>query len=471
MSEGAAATEEWLRRWRLVLGEDGLPGVALSAGDRGRDGVLAALYGGGRAGAAGAAGVGAGGAGAAGRGGRVPTWSGAGAGGPGGRPRDLHHNDGPDAANRRTAGLSGSAPAVARWLGDIRTYFPTSVVRVLQHDAIERLGLHQLLLEPETLEHLEPDVELVATLVALGRVIPEHSRETARAVVRRVTDELERRLAERTRSAVAGALNRTARARRPRHGDIDWPSTIRANLRNYQPELKTVIPEHLVGFGRKHPSLKRAVVLAIDQSGSMAGSVVYASVFAAVLAGMRALDTRLVAFDTAVADLSAQLADPVDVLFGVQLGGGTDINRAVAYCQQLIERPADTVFVLLSDLFEGGVADELVARLASMARSGVTCVALLALSESGAPSYDHELAGRLAALGIPAFACTPELFPELMAAAIERRDLGRWAAEHTGPAASAAGGGGGGAGTASSGAAGAAGDGAAAEAADPLPPR
>ena len=108
----------------------------------------------------------------------------------------------------RDAGLGGSAPKVARWLGDIRSYFPTTVVRVMQSDAMERLGLRQLLLEPELLEVVEPDVSLVATLVALNRVIPDRSRETARTVVRAVTAELERRLAQKTRTAVAGALNR-----------------------------------------------------------------------------------------------------------------------------------------------------------------------------------------------------------------------------------------------------------------------
>ena len=179
---------------------------------------------------------------------------------------------------------------------------------------------------------MEPDVSLVATLVALNGVIPDHSRETARTVVRAVTDELERRLAQKTRSAVTGALNRAARSRRPKPADIDWGRTILANLRHYQPDYRTIIPERLVGYGRRQQSLQRDVILAIDQSGSMAASVVYASVFGAVLAGMRSLRTRLVVFDTNVVDLTAELDDPVDILFATQLGGGTDINQAVAYC-------------------------------------------------------------------------------------------------------------------------------------------
>jgi hypothetical protein len=146
---------------------------------------------------------------------------------------------------------------------------------------------------------------------------------------------------------------------------------------------------------------------------------------------MRSLRTRLVAFDTAIVDLTDELDDQVDVLFGIQLGGGTDINRAIAYCQGLVTRPADTVLVLISDLYEGGIREDLLRRIGSLVESGVTVVVLLALADSGRPAYDRENAAALHDLGVPAFACTPELFGEMMAAAIRREDLSRWAAEHT----------------------------------------
>lgn len=373
---------ERLRRWRMVLGggEGEGTGVALSGADAGMDAALGALYG---------------------------------SDGSGGRKR----------AGERSAGLGGSAPNVARWLGDIRTYFPTSVVQVMQRDAIQRLGLSALLLEPEMLEAVEPDVHLVGTLLSLNKAMPETTRETARAVVRKVVQDLEKRLASRTRATLTGALDRSARISRPRHADIDWDRTIRANLKNYLPEYRTVVPERLIGYGRAARAVKKEVVLCIDQSGSMAASVVYASVFGAVLASMRSIATRLVVFDTAVVDLTDQLDDPVDVLFGTQLGGGTDINRALAYCQSKITRPADTVVVLISDLYEGGIRDEMLKRVAAMKASGVEFVTLLALSDEGAPAYDRDHAAALAALGAPAFACTPDLFPEVMAAALEKRPL------------------------------------------------
>ncbi|MFD0025015.1 vWA domain-containing protein [Streptomyces sp. NPDC058382] len=328
----------------------------------------------------------------------------------------------------RSAGLGASAPSVARWLGDIRTYFPSSVVQVMQRDAIDRLGLSALLLEPEMLEAVEADVHLVGTLLSLNKVMPETTKETARAVVRKVVEKLESRLTTRTRAALTGALDRSAKVSRPRHHDIDWNRTIRANLKNYltlpgEDGAGTIVPERLIGYGRAAQSVKKDVILCIDQSGSMAASVVYASVFGAVLASMRALRTRLVVFDTAVVDLTDQLDDPVDVLFGTQLGGGTDINRALAYCQSRITRPADTVVVLISDLYEGGIRNEMLKRVAAMKASGVQFVTLLALSDEGAPAYDRDHATALSALGAPAFACTPDLFPEVMAAAIEKRAL------------------------------------------------
>jgi Mg-chelatase subunit ChlD len=330
----------------------------------------------------------------------------------------------------RSGGLGASAPGVARWLGDIRRYFPTTVVQVLQRDAIERLKLRQLLLEPEMLDALEPDLHLVTLLVELNKMLPDATRASARRVVAEVVDEVRRRLESRTAAAVQGALARSQRTRRPRHADIDWARTIHANLRHYRPELGTVIPERLVGYGRRQRSLARDVIVAIDQSASMADSVVYASVFSAVLASLPALRTSVVAFDTAVADLTPLLHDPVEVLFGVQLGGGTDIAGALGYCQRLVTRPADTVLVLVSDLFEGGDPGLMLDRVAALVRSGVTVVVLLALSDEGAPAYDHAMAASLAGLGVPSFACTPDAFPDLLAAALEGRDVGRWANEH-----------------------------------------
>ena len=375
------AKAERERRWRLVLGGDGAEGdVALGAEDARIDRALSMLYG------------------ASGQGGS------------------------------KKGGLGGSAPRVSRWLGDIREFFPAPVVQVIQKDAFERLGLKRMLLEPEFLAAMEADVHLVADLISLGSAIPAKTKETARQVVDKVVRELMARLEQKTAETIRGAHNKARRTNRPRPSDIDWPRTIRANLRHYQQDLRTIVPEKLVGYGRRS---RRAdlddVILCVDQSGSMATSVVYSSIFAAVMASLPAIQTKLVCFDTTVLDLTEKLADPVDVLFGVQLGGGTDINQALAYCQGLVRQPSRTHLVLITDLFEGGDAAEMLGRAGQLVASGVNVVTLLALSDDGKPGYDAATAAAMAALGAPVFACTPDQFPEMMAVALQRGDVEAWA--------------------------------------------
>ena len=329
----------------------------------------------------------------------------------------------------RRGGLGSSAPKVSRWLGDIREFFPQTVVQVIQRDAIKRLNITSLLTEKEMLETVVPDVHLVATLMSLSRVIPEKNKDMARQVVRKVVDELLRKLSAPTQQAVTGALNRSARRRNPRYNEIDWKTTITKNLKNYQPEYKTIIPEVRIGYGRKRKAMKD-IILCLDQSGSMGTSVIYSGIFGSVLASIPAVSTRMVVFDTTVVDLTDDLQDPVDLLFGVQLGGGADIARALTYCQGVITRPQDTVLVLVTDLYEGGDAREMRKKFVSLVNSGVQLIVLPALNDDGAPSYDKSHAEFLANIGVPTFACTPDKFPDLMAAALSKQDIGMWISQN-----------------------------------------
>ena len=331
--------------------------------------------------------------------------------------------------DKRRGGLGASAPKISAWLGDIREYFPQSVVQIMQKDAIERLNLKTLLTEKEMLANITPDVHLVATLMSLSSTIPEKNRTLARQIVQKVVDELTQKLQAPTQQAVLGALNRATRTRNPRFREIDWHRTIQKNLKNYQPEYQSIIPEVRIGYGRKRKAV-RDLILCLDQSGSMGTSVIYSGIFGAVLASLPALRTRMVVFDTAVVDLSDQINDPVELLFGVQLGGGTDIDQALAYCQSQITRPGDTTLVLVTDLEEGGNAQRMRKRMAELVASGVQLIVLLALNDDGAPYYDKNHAEYLASLGVPAFACTPDHFPDLMAAALNKQDLSLWVAEN-----------------------------------------
>lgn len=379
---------EQLKRWRLILGKDsqeslaglgGGQGLELSADQVLIDEALAAIY-------------------------------------------DDTQQAGP--SGQRSAGLGASSPRLAKWLGDIRTYFTQDVVTVIQQDAIERKGMKQLLFEPEMLKNVEPNVQLVGTLMSLRGQIPERTKETARMVVRAVVEKIKLALESKIRQAVLGALNRNEHSPIPHADSIDWKWTIGRNLKNYNPQLGKLIPERVYFYSRARRENNWTVIVDMDQSGSMADSVVYGAVCGSIFASLPSLETRVVAFDTEVVDLTEQCGnDPVDMLFGVQLGGGTDINKSVAYCEQYVTDPGRTLFILITDLFEGGNQAQLVRRLGDLVGSGVRAICLLALSDSGVPFFDDALARRLSSLGIPCFGCTPGRLPELLEGALRGNDL------------------------------------------------
>lgn len=332
--------------------------------------------------------------------------------------------------SERKGGSGGSNPNVSMWLGDIRKYFSKTVVEVMQNDAMKIPDLKSMMIfEPEILEKANADVQLAATLLELKNLIPDKTKETARQVVRRVVDELLKKLEQKTITSISGALDRSSRTYRPSNSEINWHATILKNLKHYQPEFKTIIPERLVGYGRKSKKSLKDVILCLDQSGSMGESVVYSGIFGSVMASLPNVKTRMVVFDTEVADLTEELEDPVDLLFGVQLGGGTDIAKALSYCCEIISKPNDTIMVLITDLYEGGDVAKMISKASEIVSKGVQLICLLALDDQGTPGYDKENAKKLNELGVPVFACTPDKFPDLMAIAIKKSDIRTWASE------------------------------------------
>ncbi len=371
--------DERQRRWRLLLGDDANRLGDPDGDDHRMDVVLSALY-----------------------------------------------EPGFDRGGQLEAGHGKSMPRAARWLGEIKRLFPSSAVEIIQKDATKRLDIASLLQDPAFLDEVQPDVHLVAQLIELQRYVPDKAKQNARQLVQKLVDELLRHYRPPTEQAIRGALNRSTRNNRPRQNEINWNATIRRNLKTYRPEYNAIIPERLVGYGRRKRQMKK-MILCVDQSGSMATSVIYSSIFAAVLGSMPSLSTHLVVFDTAVVDMTEQLRDPVEVLFGIQLGGGTDINQAMQYCEGLVENPAETYLVLISDLCEGGNKKALQQSVKRLIDAGVNLITLLALSDEGTPWFDKQMAASFTALGSPAFACTPDLFPDLMAAALARKALREFA--------------------------------------------
>jgi len=391
-----------LKRWRLLLGpstEEELaamgPGARLGGADAEMDEALEALY-----------------------------------------PSGGHEMD-KDAWDRKHIGAKGwkaggrTIPKVARWLGQIREFFPADVVTLLQHDAIERRGMKELLFEPEVIAEIEPDLDIAATVLELKNLVPEKAKAEARALVRRAVEEVKKHLETDIVQAIRGSLDRSRHAPFRSLPNLDFPRTLRRNLKNYHPDLGTIIPEHLSFFSRQQRRNEWNIIIAMDQSGSMHNSLIYGGIMGAILASIPAVETHVVAFnERSVVDLTELSDDPVDLLFGVQLGGAEDYWMATSYCERFVHTPARTLYVLLADLYDTSPNENrFVRKMEGLLESGVKAIGLLAISDQGQPSYNKDLAGKLSRMGMPCFGCTPNHLPEMLATVLKGNDLGKFANE------------------------------------------
>jgi hypothetical protein len=316
-------------------------------------------------------------------------------------------------------------PRVAKWLDQIRSFFPKDVVVLLQKDAIERRGLKQLLFEPEILANVEPSLDLAATVLAMKNMVPEKAKSAARELVRKVVEDVRKRLESQFIQAIRGALQRNRHSPFRSLPNLDWPRTIRRNIKNYNLELQTIIPEHISFFSRQQRQNQWNIIIAMDQSGSMATSLIYGGIMGAILASIGAVETHVVAFNHEdVVDLTEHCSDPVDLLFGVQLGGAEDYWKATCYCERFMHTPDKTLYVLLADLHDTSPnTKRFVKKMEFLLESGVKAIGLLAISDQGTPSYNQSLAETLAKMGMPCFGCTPERLPELLAGVLRGGDL------------------------------------------------
>ena len=304
--------------------------------------------------------------------------------------------------------LDPSQLTIPGWLSEVREVFPRETAEIVEKHALDRYGLTELVTDPETLERLEPNIELLRMLLTLRGQLKGPVLDAARKVVRQVVEQIRRKLESEVRRTLSGRLNRFRHSPIALRQNLDARGTIRRNLKNYDVERKKLIIDTVRFFDRNTRRLPWTVILCVDQSGSMAESVIHSAVLAGILAGLPSLRVKIVVFDTAVVDLTDHADDPVETLMSVQLGGGTDIARALRYCEQLIETPQRTVVALITDFCEGGSPADLVRICKRLAAARVRLLGLAALDMEAAPVYDHAMAARLAAVGMEIAALTPQ---------------------------------------------------------------
>lgn len=326
--------------------------------------------------------------------------------------RDADPND------PRGASLDPSQLTIPHWLSEVRELFPKETVAVIEKHALDRYGLTELVTDAEILRRLEPSFDLLKILLTFRGHLQGEVLNEARRVIRAVVEEIKQRLVTEVRRAFSGRRNRFQHSNLKMAQNLDWRGTIRKNLKNFDTRRKQIAVEQVLFFSRIQRRLPWRIILCVDQSGSMASSVIYSSVMAGILSGLPLIDVKLIVFDTSVVDLSDHVDDPVELLMSVQLGGGTNIGHAMQYCEQLVEDPHRTIVVLISDFCEGAPPRSLLASCQRFREGGVKLLGLAALDETASPSYDVQMAEMLAANGMDIAALTPKRFAEWLAKTI-----------------------------------------------------
>jgi Mg-chelatase subunit ChlD len=313
----------------------------------------------------------------------------------------------------------GSGPGhtmnVPRWVDEVGQLFPRQAKEVMERELINRRGLRELMEKPEILERIEPNQELVKTLLTHRDLMNEKTRSLARKIIARVVDELKKKLKLQIEPAITGAIRRDKHSPRRVYRNLDLQRTVRRNLHRFDAGSGKLLVDRLYFHAAERKSRPWHVIVAVDQSGSMLDSAIYSAVMASIFVELPAVRTSLFLFDTEIADLSDRVGQPVDVLLSIQLGGGTDITRALQYASQLTRQPARTIVVLVTDFYEGRAERDLVHQVKEMAQAGIRMIGLGALGYDARPEYNKTTATKCRKAGMDILSCTPEKLAEAMA--------------------------------------------------------
>lgn len=314
----------------------------------------------------------------------------------------------------RSGGRENSQITVPHWIQKIKKLFPKQTVEIMERHALEKYGMTELLTDPEVLRKLEPNRELLKTILQLKHMMKGEVLVLAREIVKKVAEELTKKLEQEMRQSFFGKINRNVSSPVKSVRNLDIKKTIRMNLKNFDTEKKQLVLKQIYFHSRQKRYNQWRVIICVDESGSMLDSVIHSAVMAGIFAKMPMLDTRLVIFDTKVVDLSGYVSDPVETLMSVQLGGGTNIAGALSYCEGLIDFPYRTMVVLVSDLYEGFGYQNLYRVSKGIIESGAKLIVLTALDMDANPNYDRNAAATLAGMGAFVGAMTPEELVEWM---------------------------------------------------------
>ncbi len=321
--------------------------------------------------------------------------------------------DGRDGSDR-SGGTGGSRLTVPEWVDGVSELFPRQAKEVLERELVDRRGIVKLLDQPDLLEKVEPSIELAKTVLTHQHLLNEDTRVLARKLIDKVVSELKEKMQIQVETAITGAIRRDRHSPRRVFRNLDLKTTLRRNLVNYDTESGRLLVDRIFYFAAERRKRPWHVIIAVDQSGSMLESAIFSAIMASIFYELPSVRTSLFLFDTAIADLTDQVGQPVDVLMKVQLGGGTDITQALQYAAELVREPQRTIVVLITDFYEGRDERDLIQQTKDMAQGGIRMVGLGALGYDARPDYNRSTAKKLRKVGMDVLVCTPERLAECM---------------------------------------------------------
>ena len=307
----------------------------------------------------------------------------------------------------RNGSLDPSNLTVPSWITKIREVFPKETVEILEKHALDKYELTELLTDKEVLEKLEPNKELLKNILQMKHLMKGEILETAKQIVKKVADDITKKLESDVKKAIVGRVNKNKSSLIKSSRNIDYKRTIKTNLKNFDTEENRLVVDKVYFNDRVKKYNPWNVIIAVDESGSMLDSVIHSAIMAGIFSKLPMLKTNLVIFDTEVVDLSGYIDEPVETLMSVQLGGGTNITKALQYCETLIENPHKTMVILVTDLYEGYGYGNMYATAKSIIESGAKLIVLTALDMEATPIYDKNAAQKMASLGAEVGAMTP----------------------------------------------------------------
>lgn len=319
----------------------------------------------------------------------------------------------------RSGGLGPSSLTVPDWIEGVSELFPASAKEIMEKEFISRKGIYKLLQQPELLEKIEPNPELVKTIISHKGLLNENTRSLARKIIDTVVEELKQKIKFKVERSITGAIRRDRHSPQKVYKNIDLKKTIYQNLKNWDPEKQRLLVDNVFYYAAERKKRPWHIIILVDQSGSMLDSAIFSAIMASIFAELPSLRTSLVLFDTEIVDLTDQVGQPVDVLLSIQLGGGTDITKAMIYGNQLVREPQRTIVVLISDFCEGSDEKNLLKQTEFMYDAGIRLIGLGALGYNAVPEYCRTTAKKLKKRGMDILSCTPERLAESMAQIIQ----------------------------------------------------